>query len=106
MAYEGDAEPLMAMQRTDEARGRLEVALRVARQQKKRWHQAQSLILLGKLVLRDHDQRQGLDDFAAAADLARSINFYLMTAGAMVTAAGIYRQQGNLQGAAECLSEA
>jgi tetratricopeptide (TPR) repeat protein len=105
MAYEGDAESLMAMHRTDEARGRLEAALRVARQHEKRGHQAQCLILLGKLALRDHDQRQGLRDFTAAADLARSIDFYRMTADAMVAAAGIYRQQGNLQGAADCLRE-
>src|SRR5271166_2443210 len=50
MAYEGKAQALVAIGRPDDARSVLESALGKARLQQKRGHEAQLLILLGKLA--------------------------------------------------------
>ena len=51
MAYEGKAQALVALGRPDEARNVLQDALSKAQSQQKQGHQAQLLIILGKLAL-------------------------------------------------------
>ena len=59
MAYEGKAQALVALGRTDEAKRVLEDALTKARSQQKRGHEAQLLILLGRLTAQMGDRTTG-----------------------------------------------
>ena len=59
MAYEGKAQALVASGRTDEAKRVLEDALTKARSQQKRGHEAQLLILLGRLTAQMGDRTTG-----------------------------------------------
>jgi tetratricopeptide (TPR) repeat protein len=60
MAYEGKAQALVALGRTDEAKQVLENALTKARSQQKRGHEAQLMILLGRLAAQIGDRRQAI----------------------------------------------
>src|SRR5271165_4353073 len=96
MGYEGKAQALVSLGRTDEAKVVLENALAKARSQEKRGHEAQLLILLGKLAAQKGDRPQAVKYLEDAGQFATQAQFYRMEADAMFELAQIYRDAGDL----------
>jgi CHAT domain-containing protein len=96
MGYEGKAQALVSLDRTNEARVVLENALAKARSQEKRGHEAQLLILLGKLAAQKGDRQQAVKYLEDAGQFATHAQFYRMEADAMFELAQIYRDAGDL----------
>jgi CHAT domain-containing protein len=96
MGYEGKAQALVSLGRTEEANAVLESALTKARSQQKRGHEAQLLILLGKLASQKGDRQQAVKDLEDAGQFATQAKFYRMEADAMFELAQIYRDSGEL----------
>ena len=96
MGYEGKAQALVSLGRTDEAKMVLENALTKARSQEKRGHEAQLLILLGKLAAQKGDRQQAVKYLEDAGQFATQAQFYRMEADAMFELAQIYRDAGDL----------
>jgi tetratricopeptide (TPR) repeat protein len=96
MAYEGKAEALVALGRTDEAKRVLEDALTKARSQQKRGHEAQLLILLGRLMAQAGDKTQAIAYLEGAGQFATQVQFFRMEADAMFELAKLYRDSGDL----------
>src|SRR6202047_1739937 len=96
MGYEGKAQALVSLGRTDEAKVVLENALAKARSQEKRGHEAQLLILLGKLAAQKGDRQQAVKYLEDAGQFATQAQFYRMEADAMFELALIYRDAGDL----------
>src|SRR6267143_1897355 len=96
MGYEGKAQALVSLGRTDEAKVVLENALTKARSQEKRGHEAQLLILLGKLAAQKGDRQQAVKYLEDAGQFATQARFYRMEADAMFELAQIYRDAGDL----------
>jgi CHAT domain-containing protein len=101
MAYEGKAQALVAMGRPNEAKAVLEDALSKARSQQKRGHEAQVLILLGKLAAQTGDRKQAITDLEDAAQFSKRVQFFRMEADAMFELATLYRDAGDLPTAEE-----
>src|SRR5580698_3095427 len=99
MGYEGKAQALVSLGRTDEAKEVLENALTKARSQEKRGHEAQLLILLGKLAAQKGDRQQAVKYLEDAGQFATQAQFYRMEADAMFELAQIYRDSGDLAAA-------
>src|SRR6202789_4334394 len=99
MGYEGKAQALVSLGRTDEAKEVLESALAKARSQEKRGHEAQLLILLGKLATQKGDRQQAVKYLEDAGQFATQAQFYRMEADAMFELAQIYRDAGDLAAA-------
>ena len=104
MAYEGKGDALLALNRPGEARTILEKALAEAKREDKRGHEADCLILLGKLFRRENDQAKAVESLEAAGALANSLKFYRMVADTMFELAPIYQQQGDFRTAEARLS--
>ncbi|HEX5481851.1 MAG TPA: hypothetical protein VFZ08_04420 [Terriglobia bacterium] len=96
MAYETKAEALVGMGRSGAARAALTSALTQARKESRNGHQADILMLLGRLEAKEHHLREAAKDLEAAGRTAVSQNFYRMAADVMFDLAGIYRQEGDL----------
>src|SRR6202790_327879 len=96
MGYEGKAQVLVSLGKTDEAKVVLENAFMKARSQEKRSHEAQLLILLGKLAAQKGDRQQAVKYLEDAGQLATQGQFYRMEADAMFELAQIYRDAGEL----------
>ena len=96
MAYEGKAQALVALGRTDEAKRVLEDALTKARSQQKRGHEAQLLILLGRLTAQMGDRPQAITYLEGAGQFATQVQFFRMEADAMFELAKLYRDAGDL----------
>jgi len=96
MGYEGEAQALISLGRTEEAKSGLEGALSKARSQEKRGHEAQLLILLGKLAAQKGDQRQAVVYLEDAGEFATRAQSYRMEADAMFELAQLYRDAGDL----------
>ena len=96
MAYEGKAQALVASGRTDEAKRVLEDALTKARSQQKRGHEAQLLILLGRLTAQMGDRTQAIAYLESAGQFATQVQFFRMEADAMFELAKLYRDAGDL----------
>jgi len=96
MGYEGKAQAMVSLGRTDEAKVVLENALTKARTQEKRGHEAQLLILLGKLAAQKGDRQQAVNYLDDAGRFATQAQFYRMEADAMFELAQIYRDAGDL----------
>ena len=96
MAYEGKAQALVASGRTDEAKRVLEDALTKARSQRKRGHEAQLLILLGRLMAQMGDRTQAITYLEGAGQFATQVQFFRMEADAMFELAKLYRDAGDL----------
>ncbi len=96
MAYEGRAQALAALGRTDEAKKVLEDAIAKARSQQKRGHEAQLLILLGRLAAQTGDRQQALAYLETAGQFAARVQFFRMEADAMFELAKLYRDAGDL----------
>jgi CHAT domain-containing protein len=96
MGYEGKAQALVAVGRADEAKRVLEDALTKARLQQKRGHEAQLLILLGKLAVHNGDRQQSIFYWENAGQFAARVQFFRMEADAMFELAKLYRDGGDL----------
>ena len=96
MGYEGKAQALVSLGRTDEAKGVLENALTKARSQEKRGHEAQLLILLGKLEAQAGNRQQALTYLEDAGQFTARLQYYRIEADAMFELATLYRDAGDL----------
>jgi CHAT domain-containing protein/tetratricopeptide (TPR) repeat protein len=96
MGYEGKAQALVSLGRTEEANSVLEIALTKARAQAKRGHEAQLLILLGKLAAQTGNRQQALTYLEDAGQFATRVRFYRLEADAMFELAQLYRDAGDL----------
>jgi CHAT domain-containing protein len=96
MGYEGKAEALVAIGRPDEAKAVLQDALAKARSQQKRGHEAQLLIVLGKLAEQNGNKQEAIADLEDAGQFAARVRFYRMEADAMFELARLYRDSGDL----------
>ena len=96
MAYEGKAQVLVALGRKDEAKRVIEDALVEARAQQKQGHQAQLLIILGRLAAQNGNKLEATADLERAGQLAAEVRFYRMEADAMFELAKLYRDSGDL----------
>src|SRR5271165_4734428 len=96
MGYEGKAQALVALGRPDEAKTVLQDALAKARSQQKRGHEAQLLVILGKLAEQSGNKQEAITDLEAAGQFAARVQFYRMEADAMFELARLYRDSGDL----------
>ena len=96
MGYEGKAEALVALGRPDEAKRVLDDALAKARSQQKRGHEAQLLIVLGKLAEQNGNKQEAIANLEDAGQFAARVQFYRMEADAMFELAKLYRDSGDL----------
>ena len=96
MGYEGKAQALVALGRPDEAKRVLQGALAKARSQQKRGHEAQLLIVLGKLAAQTGNKQEAIADLEDAGQFAARVQFYRMEADAMFGLAKLYRDSGDL----------
>ena len=96
MAYEGKAQALVALGRKDEAERVIGDALVEARAQQKQGHQAQLLIVLGRLAAQNGNKQEAIADLERAGQLAAEVRFYRMEADAMFELAKLYRDSGDL----------
>ncbi len=96
MGYEGKAQALVALGRPDEAKAVLQDALAKARSQQKRGHEAQLLVILGKLAEQSGNKQEAITDLEAAGQFAARVQFYRMEADAMFELARLYRDSGDL----------
>jgi CHAT domain-containing protein len=96
MGYEGKAQALAGMGRADEAKNVLEDALAKARAQEKLGHEAQVLILLGKLASRTGDKPQAIAYLEEAGESGTRMQFYSIVADSMLELAKLYRDAGDL----------
>jgi tetratricopeptide (TPR) repeat protein len=99
MGYEGKAQALAGMGRADEAKSVLEDALAKARAQEKLGHEAQVLILLGKLAYRTGDKPQAIVYLEEAGESGTRMQFYSIVADSMLELAKLYRDAGDLPSA-------
>jgi CHAT domain-containing protein/tetratricopeptide (TPR) repeat protein len=96
MGYEGKAQALMSLGRTDEAKSVLESALAKARSQEKRGHEAELLVRLGRLSAQSGNRQQALTYLEDAGQFATRVQFYRIEADAMYELAQLYRDAGDL----------
>src|SRR6202522_3073221 len=96
MGYEGKAQALVSLGRTDEAKVVLENALTKARSQEKRGHEAQLLILLGKLEAQAGSRPQSLTYLEDAGQFTARLQYYRIEADAMFELATLHRDAGDL----------
>ena len=96
MGYEGKAQALMSLGRTDEARSVLESALAKAQSQEKRGHEAELLVRLGRQAAQTGNRQQALRYLEDAGQFASRVQFYRIEADAMYELAQLYRDAGDL----------
>ena len=96
MAYEGKAQSLVSLGKSNEAKQVLEDALTKARSEQKRGHEAQLLILLGKLAAQTGNTREGIASLEEAGQFATRVQVFRMEADAMFELAKLYRDSGDL----------
>ena len=96
MAYEGKAQALAALGKPDQAKSLLQDALAKARGQQKKGHEAQLLILLGRLASRTGDTKGAIAYLEEAGQFASRVQFFRMEADAMFELARLYRDAGDL----------
>jgi CHAT domain-containing protein len=96
MAYEGKARALVALGKPDQAKTVLQGALDKARSQQKRGHEAEVLILLGKLAFETGDRNEAIADLESGGEFAKRVQFFRMEADAMFELATLYRDAGDL----------
>ncbi len=101
MAYEGKARALVALGKPEEAKAVLDDALGKARSQQKRGHEAELLILLGRLASQTGDRKQAIVDLENAAQFSKRVQFFRMEADAMFELVALYRDVGDLPTAEE-----
>jgi CHAT domain-containing protein len=97
MAYEGKAQALAALGKPDDAKRVLVDALGKARSEQKRGHEAQLLILLGRLAAQTGNRKQAIAYLEDAGQFATRVQFYRTEADAMFELARLYCDSGDLQ---------
>jgi tetratricopeptide (TPR) repeat protein len=106
MAYEGRGEALTALSKPDDARSTLTKCLNRARRERRQGHEAQTLILLGKLSLKTGDEAEAINEMEEAAAIAGRFNYYQLDEDDLFELAQIYEQRGELAKAAQRLAAA
>jgi CHAT domain-containing protein len=96
MGYEGKAQALVSLGRTEDARSVLESALAKARSQQKRSHEAELLIRLGRLAAQTGNRQQALTYLEDVGQFATTMQFYRIEADAMYELAQLYGDVGDL----------
>jgi CHAT domain-containing protein len=96
MGYEGKAQALISLGKTQEARSVLESALAKAQSQEKRGHEAELLVRLGRLAAQTGNRQQALTYLENAGQFATKVQFYRIEADAMYELAQLYRDAGDL----------
>ena len=96
IAFEEKAQALFALGKSSEAMQILEIALAQARSQHKRGHEAQVLILLGKMDAKTGDRKQAIAYFENAARISTQVQFFRMEADTMFELAKLYRDNGDV----------
>jgi CHAT domain-containing protein/tetratricopeptide (TPR) repeat protein len=96
MGYEGKAQALISLGKTEEARSVLESALAKAQSQEKRGHEAELLVRLGRLAAQTGNPQQALNYLEDAGQFATKVQFYRIEADAMYELAQLYRDAGDL----------
>jgi len=96
MAYEGKAQALVALGKQDQARIVLKDALAKARLQQKKGHEAQLLILLGRLAARTGDTNGAIAHLEEAGQFASRVQLFRLEADAMFELARLYRDAGDM----------
>src|SRR5579862_326180 len=96
MGYEGKAQALTSLGRTEEARSVLQSALAKAQSQDKRGHEAELLVRLGRLAAQTGNRQQALTYLEDAGQFATKVQFYRIEADAMYELAQLYRDAGDL----------
>ena len=96
MGYEGKAQALVSLGRTEEAKSVLESALNNARSQEKRGHEAELLVRLGRLAAQAGNRQQALTYLEDAGQFATRVQYYRIEADAMYELAQLYRDAGDL----------
>jgi CHAT domain-containing protein len=96
MGYEGKAQALVSLGRTEDARSVLESALAKARSQQKRSHEAELLIRLGRLAAQTGNRQQALTYLEDVGQFATAAQFYRIEADAMYELAQLYGDVGDL----------
>src|SRR6266496_3225815 len=97
MAYEGKAQAVAALGKADDAKKVLVDALGKALSEQKRGHEAQLLILLGRLAAQTGNRKQAIAYLEDAGQFATRVQFYRMEADAMFELARLYHDSGDLQ---------
>jgi CHAT domain-containing protein/tetratricopeptide (TPR) repeat protein len=96
IAFEGKAQALLALGKSSEAKRILDIALAQARLQQKRGHEAQVLILLGKVDAKAGDRKQAIAYFEDAARISKQVQFFRMEADTMFELAKLYGDTGDV----------
>jgi len=104
MAYEGEAQTLVAQGKVSDAKGKLEHALTIARANQRHGHEAMIFLYLGELALQSGDRQNAMQYLEQAADLSQKHEFYRTVGEAKIDLAGLYRDAGDLKSAEEYAS--
>jgi tetratricopeptide (TPR) repeat protein len=99
MAYEGESQTLAAQGKMTEAKDELGRALKVARANQKRGHEAMILLSLGELSIQAGDHKQAMKYLEEGGDISRRYDFYRTAGQAMIDLAALYRETGDLKAA-------
>src|ERR1700676_2234398 len=99
MAYEGESQTLAAQGKMTEAKDELERALKVARANQKRGHEAMILLSLGELSIQAGDHNQAMKYLEEGGDISQRYDFYRTAGQAMIDLAALYRETGDLKAA-------
>jgi CHAT domain-containing protein/Tfp pilus assembly protein PilF len=99
MAYEGESQTLAAQGKMTEAKDELERALKVARANQKRGHEAMILLSLGELSIQAGDHKQAMKYLEEGGDISQRYDFYRTAGQAMIDLAALYRETGDLKAA-------
>src|SRR5467141_1196357 len=76
-----------------------ERAIKLADAEKRLWsagHEAEPLILLGRLASQTGDRKQAIADLESAGQFSKRVQFFRMEADAMFELATLYRDAGDL----------
>ena len=97
MGYEGKSESLLALGRTAEAKQTLQEALAAADLRHNPGHQAQVLLLIGKLEARTGNSVAAEAHLKQADDIAENFSFYRTLADSNFQLARVYESQNEMQ---------
>ncbi len=103
--YEGKSRPLVTLHRAVEAEAFLRSGLREAKSESKFGHAAQIELLLGELALKRGDRDRATGYFEEASKVSVRMRYYRMASQMLFDLAIIYRDEGRLPEAENCLVE-
>lgn len=106
MAYEGKGEALAELGKTDEGRAVLTECLNEARHEQRQGHEAQTLILLGRLSFKTGNVAEAISEMEAAAATSERLNYFRMEGDVLFELAKVYERQGDFSKAEARLATA